>query len=706
LSVFGLHWIDIAIILSYLIGMIYIGKKLSKTIKGETDFYLAGRKLGKFTQFFLVFGNMTDASSATSVTSVIFRQGISGVWLHLQLIFITPFYWFYNVWFRRVRLISSGDIFIDRFNSKLLAGIYAFTGIIATTLFVGMGYIASAKTLQAILVKPAEEYTVAEKQTILDFKEYNKLKEQYKNLQLADADKDRYQLLDTKFKKGEIRGYVSYLPNDPIWFYVLYGVSVSIYVISGGFSAAAITNIFQGVLIIFFSVILIPLGLFKLGGFSGLHEKVPEHMFQLASNVDLGEFSLLSIISLVFLVLISYCGGTGIMSGSGSAKDELTARVGVVTGAFTKRIMTIAWMLCGLIAVGLYSSTLSDADESWGLLTKDLLGVGSIGLMITGILAANMSSMDATSLNTSALFVRNIYAPLLPNRSEKHYILIGRVCILAVLGLGIVIALKSQGLVSLMKLAGGLGTALGGAVLLIFIWRRITMRAVLYTTIIHLVLIAVIPNIAQEFDFFRQSKKLTTQTPERIVKYESTASLEDVEEGLADKVGDDITKEQVIAPWPVYFEKVIRVDDDQGPAKMEGRGRFHIEVYMANLIGIDVENFPKASLMATWFFVDGILPMLLLIVFSLITRQTTDKELIDRFYVKMKTPVGPTPEEDAAELEKSYANPTRFDHQKLFAKSNIEICKWTRQDWAGFLLSWVAVGAIIILLKVLVSIGR
>jgi hypothetical protein len=48
---------------------------------------------------------------------------------------------------------------------------------------------------------------------------------------------------------------------------------------------------------------------------------------------------------------------------------------------------------------------------------------------LAGVLAANMSSLDALSVSNSALFVRNIYRPLAKGRSEKHYIDVGRVVI-------------------------------------------------------------------------------------------------------------------------------------------------------------------------------------------------------------------------------------------------------------------------------------
>jgi hypothetical protein len=74
------------------------------------------------------------------------------------------------------------------------------------------------------------------------------------------------------------------------------------------------------------------------------------------------------------------------------------------------------------------------------------------------------------------------------------------------------------------------------------------------------------------------------------------------------------------------------------------------------------------------------------------------------FYGRMKTPVGDTPELEAAGIEETRKNPARFDGTKLFgANSWIEFCKWDRVDTIGFLvcsaLSAVIVGLFVFLLK-------
>ena len=87
---FGLQWIDIAVILVYFVVVIAIGVWASRRIKNQEDYFLAGRRFGKFIQTFAAFGQGTSADSAVGVTTTTFSNGIAGVWSSLLYLFATP----------------------------------------------------------------------------------------------------------------------------------------------------------------------------------------------------------------------------------------------------------------------------------------------------------------------------------------------------------------------------------------------------------------------------------------------------------------------------------------------------------------------------------------------------------------------------------------------------------------------------------------
>jgi SSS family solute:Na+ symporter len=164
-----------------------------------------------------------------------------------------------------------------------------------------------------------------------------------------------------------------------------------------------------------------------------------------------------------------------------------------------------------------------------------------------------------------------------------------------------------------------------------------------------------------------------------------------------------VSREQAMPPVGIFFERVVRTDPDNPSSALEGRGRFHAEIWVMSWFGVDFTNWTKPQLVAARFFFDAIFPFVLLVLFSWMTRPVPEAAL-DRFFARLHTPVQPTPEGDAAEVEVSYANPRRFDHDKLFAGRNWEILKPGASDYAGFLGTWALVGIIVALLWAMVTI--
>ncbi len=159
MRVWGLHVIDVAILASFLLAILGVGFKVSRGGKKQTDFYLGGRSLGKALQFFLNFGNATDSNGAVLMASEVYRQGVGGVWLSLQTLFITPFFWFTQPWYRRARVITMADLFVDRFDSKAVAFAYAAFNICIALLLLGVGNRSSYEVAAAMLVKPEADWT-------------------------------------------------------------------------------------------------------------------------------------------------------------------------------------------------------------------------------------------------------------------------------------------------------------------------------------------------------------------------------------------------------------------------------------------------------------------------------------------------------------------------------------------------------------------
>lgn len=700
--ILGLHIIDFIIVIIYILAMLYLGIRAQRKTKNTTDFFMAGRSLGKFYQFFLNFGNATHADQAAAVSREIYRQGIGGMWIQYLVLFLTPFYWFTALLFRRSRVITLGDFYWERYQSRGLGAAFAVFTLVMAVIGGAAAYMVAGKTMMALTPKPVSAYTVQEKQAVDAFHEYQELRQKVeKGVALSDAEKNRYEILNDMNKRGEIKSMVSY--TDPLTFYLIFTVLVGVYTMLGGLIAAAFTDAVQGALIIVFSVMLIPLGLSRIGGFSGLHASVPDYMFNIFGSVKVGEYAWYTIFAMVLANLVSIIASAPLLATAGSARDEWTARFGILSGMFFKRFLMLFWALTGLIAIALYAGKLHDPDLIWGVMSRDLLVPGALGLMLAGILAANMSSLNSQSVTNSALFIRNLYAPIVPNKSEKHYLMMGRFAIAITLIGGIWVAFFVGNLLDLFKYFISMPAIFGASIWLGFLWRRVTKWAVILQVIICSLIYAIIPNLFQSMDVTRMHPYLTRETTGKYVTIETKALKEDVERGAATTIGTTIKKQQYVEPAAVFFENVARKNPNDPNSGKVGLGRFHAEIWVLSWFGIDFTDSTKAQLVAYRFLFDALFPFVLLFLISYMTKRN-DQSALDYFFSKLHTPV----QKDRALEERLIAegakHPEKFEKDKIWKGSNWEIFKPGWNDFWGFTVSCLFIVVILTLLWLMVNI--
>jgi Na+/proline symporter len=714
MTIFGLNIIDIAVVVVCVVAILSVGIWASRGVKKETDYFAGGRQMGPVLQFFLSFASMTDPAGAPLVATEVYRQGAGGLWPTYEPLFRTPLYWFSAIWYRRTRLITGSEFFLERFNSRKLAMALVLWNLMLTPFGAGMGCIVSYKVAAAMITKPESSWTASEHKMVQDYRKYQALKAEFRAGQIKTEERGLYQSLDDRYKKNELNSYVSYV--TPLPFYIAYTLLIISYILFGGIKAAAYTNAIQGVLIIVLSVLLIPLGLIKTGGFSGLHQSVPEHMFNLFGSTGLSDYSWHSIGAFLLMGVLSI--GLPIVNPTG--RDETSMRVGIVGAAFAKRIVMLGWILCGLLAVALFpNNSISDPDNAWGKLSEHLLGPGLLGLMISGVLLGHMPGVATQAIQFSAMFTRNLYEPLLPRRSPEHYMWVARLSIIGVLLASIVTAMLFTNIMPMFTSIVAICALLGAIGLLMLFWRGLTALATGITWSIGVLLLVVIPWTLPHFERFSELTALTVQTNTCSIQSKGIATSEDVAVGRAGKKGDLITNTQLIPPAALYFDEVVRVNSGDSQSPLRGMGRFHVENYLLHLAGLPLERFSHSGLLtARWLF-DALFPFVLLIGLSLLlphrnksvgpcralrpeeyakvimqgnigeaflSNETAEEEKIrlDRFFAKQRTPIAPTSEEDERVLAETFACPQDYDHLKLFPTSQWEFSKWSRNDTLGF----------------------
>jgi len=413
----GITSIDWLVLLLYLVGITVIGLRARRKVKGASSFFISDRSFGKVMMTFFGFGSGTHSDQAVSVAAKTYRAGASGIWYQWLWLFVTPFFWLIVPIFRRMRAVTTADFFEARYDRSV------------SVLFAIFGIGQSVVTLGVMLKGTTAMVTAVSGGTI----------------------NPTYAVLGTTL------------------LFVIYGVA-------GGLNAAIVTDFIQGWLTILFSFLILPFALIKMGGMTGLRHTLNDPaLFEIVAP---GEITAFYIAVISINALIGWVTQPGSMQVSGPGKTEMESRFGFTAGMFIKRICTVAWVLTGMCAIGLYAGREIDVDHAYGLMARDVLGVvapGLVGLFLASMLAAVMSTADAMMITSSALFTENLYRPFIAKgRDDRHYLMAGRVASVVIVICAILFAYSLESVVTGLEIFWKVASMMGIAFWAGLFWRRAT----------------------------------------------------------------------------------------------------------------------------------------------------------------------------------------------------------------------------------------
>lgn len=221
---------------------------------------------------------------------------------------------------------------------------------------------------------------------------------------------------------------------------ILTATVVGVYTVTGGLSAVVMTDVVQLVIMFIGGAALVVLGLWNVGGWSGLVEKVhalgPEYADHFKLLLPVGTKSPYPwtgiILGLTIVLATAYwIGNQAIIQRTLGAKSEWDAKSGMLWAAVLKVFIPVFIVFPGLIALAMYPG-LENPDEALPTLVKGLLPPGLMGLVFAAFFAALMSSVDSYLNSASTLWTKDIYQRFIrKNAPDKHYLVVGRVLTIA-----------------------------------------------------------------------------------------------------------------------------------------------------------------------------------------------------------------------------------------------------------------------------------
>ncbi len=718
--IYGMYLADIIVIAVYLSVILGIAFWASKRIKSREDYLLGGRRFGKVIQTFASFGQATSADGPVGVATTTFRNGAAGIWSSLLMAFSTPLFWITSPWQRRMRVLTMGDFYEERYGSKKMAATYALVAAVGMMGLISVGYTAMSKTILAITPKQTSDFTISQQ------KEYN-LAQELSSLEEKDSKtltvQEQSRLKELRLlKPNSVFSYIN--ESALIWSVCLI---IMIHAMMGGLVAAFYTDMLQGTFIILLSVILIPFSWMKIVAVYGagsadsalkiLHQKLPESFFEIFGSPTLIDFTWYFILTAALVAGVTVVTQPNQLVTNAAAKDEQSARFGFVTGVFIKRFCTILWGVVGLSAVLLYTGKIQNSDLLWGYATHDLLGslgFGLVGLMVASMMAALMAAADSLMLTVSGLLLHNVYMPLVKNKNEKHYVLAGRFLGGAFLIGGAIIATQFSGIFEILKFIWEFFVIFAAAFWLGLKWRRANRQGAWASILITLCAFYLFPVlISSIFPSIKTNSTMLLQTkPDPVVRTyvareidvqkrdqeiakwqkENTEGRNTGECPQKIKLGEKFSKTFELPSKAIFWTQQPVVNSN---GQLEARGYFFPELLLLNALGFNLQHSPYALNETVRMLIRLIFPFLILIVVSLMTKPNDDKKT-RQFFLKMRTRVkGLGPEADAQDVQDAYNNPEKTKSFLLFPNTNWEIYKWNKQDTVGFLVSVVIVFVVI-----------
>ncbi|NVK54168.1 MAG: sodium/sugar symporter [Alteromonadaceae bacterium] len=215
-------------------------------------------------------------------------------------------------------------------------------------------------------------------------------------------------------------------------FLAAFSMAYSLY---GGLKAVAMTDIIQVVLLVagglflsYTTLNLVSDGNGVIQGFIELSQQLPEKFDMILAPdspfyQDLPGISVL--IGGLWIMNLSYWGfNQYIIQRTLAAKSVKEAQKGIVFAAFLKLLMPLIVVLPGIAAVLLVPG-LDKADQAYPSLMI-LMPVGLKGIIFAALVAAIVSSLASMTNSVSTIFTMDIYEASRPNKSQAHYVKVGR----------------------------------------------------------------------------------------------------------------------------------------------------------------------------------------------------------------------------------------------------------------------------------------
>jgi len=369
--------LTVAIIVAiYLLAMLFIGWYSSTRITSNSDFMVAGRRLGPFLMAgTLAATEIGGGSSLGVVQNGMSGYGISSAWYIVTMGFAFVILTFLAPKFRAATVKTVPEYFRRRYGKS--AGL--ITAIIMVLPLVGLTagqFIASAVILSTML---GIGYKLA---------------------------------------------------------VIIVAVVVTIYAIMGGLWSVTLTDFIQVFLIIIGMIIAVPFAVNMAGGWESVVANVPAETFDLFSGYSVMDIIALTIMYVATFTVGQEAVSRYYAARDGKAAKQGSVLAAIINFVFAFIPAVLGVIVLALINMGSFSAEqFADVGARYALpvLAMEAMPAVICGLLFAGIISATMSSSDSDLLGAGSIFANDIYhAVIKPNATSDEVMKVTKIVMMLV----------------------------------------------------------------------------------------------------------------------------------------------------------------------------------------------------------------------------------------------------------------------------------
>ena len=222
---------------------------------------------------------------------------------------------------------------------------------------------------------------------------------------------------------------------------LILGIFSAIYTYLGGLSAVIKTDIIQFSVLIIGGIVVCSTAVNQLGGWEQLYIKTPDRMhLHLPSNHPTLPWT--HLFGLFLLNINYWCANQTVMQRALAAKSVAHAQAGLLAGGLIKYLMAIIIIIPGIALYGILGDSLGEPDMAFPYIVNTYLPVGIKGIILCGLFASLMSTVDSTFNSLATLWSTDIYSKYINKKaSDQEKIKAGQKAILFSLGTALIMGM-------------------------------------------------------------------------------------------------------------------------------------------------------------------------------------------------------------------------------------------------------------------------